>query len=107
MDNAKTIKRIIKALHLPSGGQFSADFTKYSWEKKGGFAGERSLKNINYETLKLDSTIYGGSPDGSCASNRYMYAASDDTYTLQLVYFYGQTRRDNRYTATLTLSSVS
>ena len=99
-DDMKVINVVKKA--FPTGAKFTNyGEPKLSWEKRGGYAGEKSLKASREKLEKIgfkwtDGKLLG-LPDGSTSGHNTILANKKLGWYVEIISFYGQTASSNAY----------
>lgn len=91
---------------LPSGMQ--EKYGKLEWHKYGGYAGEKTIRNMCIQLeqagWKRGGWKSGGKPDGSVVGNSEDYVSPDGKVAMSYYESFGVTSNDNSYYITFKLT---
>lgn len=100
----KEHKKIAKSIQFPGKSDVSSDKKTLTWNKRGGYAGQKTIKKV-FDAAKAagwkdKGTIPGASPSGSVmgTGTTYVDSKGNELYASQS---YGITKADNSYFMTL------
>ncbi len=100
----QTVIDSVKKL-FPSGAVYEKFNNSLTWEKSGGYAGEKSIgiarEKLEKAGFKYSNAKSVGLPDGSTAGFRIYLLNKKLGWYVTIVLFYGQSASSNRYSITL------
>lgn len=101
-DDNDALKSILKA--FPAGSKFDTLSNKLVWEKRGGYAGEKSLATTREKLEKIgfkwSKGDISGLPDGSTAAFTTTLVNKKLGYAVGFIQFYGQSASRNVFKLT-------
>lgn len=104
--NFKKLLRQNGVTKLPSGMQ--EKYGKLEWHKYGGYAGEKTIRNMCIQLeqagWKRGGWKSGGKPDGSVVGNSEDYVSPDGKVAMSYYESFGVTSHDNSYYITFKLT---
>lgn len=102
-EDMKVINLVKKV--FPGGAKINTWSGALEWEKRGGYAGEKSIKTTIEKLGKLgfkySDAKLGGLPDGSTVARGTVYLNKKLGWYVTTRQFYGQTASSNSYSLTL------
>ena len=108
VDDEKAFKKLLRqngVTKLPSGMQ--EKYGKLEWHKYGGYAGEKTIRNmciqLEHAGWKRGGWKSGGKPDGSVVGNSEDYVSPDGKVAMSYYESFGVTSHDNSYYITFKL----
>lgn len=103
--NLKKLLKMNGVTKLPSGMQ--EKYGKLEWHKYGGYAGEKTIRNmciqLEHAGWKRGGWKSGGKPDGSVVGNSEDYVSPDGKVAMSYYESFGVTSHDNSYYITFKL----